>query len=123
MADGASLRVNGYREFLRAVNRAGRETRGTVRRELKTVAEPVRGDAARRLEKYDKRSAAHLRVSVTQRGVFVQQSLRKTTGLRPDYGSLQMRKALLPALRDNEAALELRMSHAIDLIADQFDQG
>jgi hypothetical protein len=29
--------------------------------------------------------------------VFIGQRLRKTTGLRPDYGDLQMRKALIPA--------------------------
>jgi limonene-1,2-epoxide hydrolase len=123
VADRATLRVNGFREFVRATNRAGREARSEVRRELRAVAEPVKADAARRFEKYDKRSAAHLRVQVTQRGVFVVQNLRKTTGLRPYYGALQMRKALLPALHANESALTLRMSHAIDVIADHFDQG
>lgn len=123
MADRATLHVRRYREFLRAVNHAGRETRAAVRRELRAVAEPVRRDAAARFQKYDKRSAAHFRIAVTQRGVFVEQGLRKVTGLRPDYGALQMRKALLPSLRDNELTLESRMEHAIDLIADVFDQG
>lgn len=123
MPEGATLRVRGYREFIRATNQAGPAARRAVREALREAAGPVREDAARRFAKYDERSAAHFRVGVTQRGVFVEQGLRKTTGLRPDYGALQMRKALLPALVSREAETERAVEHAIDRIADHFDQG
>lgn len=116
-----TLRVRGYREFLRAADRAGRETKKVVRDRLRVVGQSVRDEAQQLFGKYDQRSAAGYRVRVRQRGVFVEQSLRKTTGLRPDYGALQMRRALLPALEDREAEVERDMQKALDDVANHFD--
>ena len=58
--------------------------------------------------------AAGYKVRVRQSGVAVQQSLRKTTGKRPDYGALQMRRALLPALDANEAETMQKVEAALD---------
>jgi hypothetical protein len=116
------LVVRGYRDFLRAADRAGRESKRAVRDTLRDVGEIVRRDAADRFEKYDARSAAGYKVRVRQRGVAVEQSLRKTTGKRPDYGALQMRKALLPAAISNEKRVELQFSRALDKVADHFEK-
>lgn len=118
---GETVRVTGYREFLRACDRAGKDTKREVRSTLKEVGEAVRKSAADRFSQIDARSAAGYRVSVRQRGVFVVQRLRKTTGLRPDYGSLQMKRALLPALKAEEQHTEQAFEHAIDKVADHFD--
>lgn len=122
MAQPQTLRVRGYREFLRASDRAGRESKKATRDVLKSVGEIVRVEGARRFTKYDARSAAGYRVRVRQRGVAVEQSLRKTTGKRPDYGALQMRKALLPALVSKEHEVERATERALDTIADHFDR-
>lgn len=119
MAAG-SIRVKGLREFQRAVRRADKDTRKEVKSALKEVGEVVRVDAADRFDRYDRGSARSLKVSVSQRGVAVYQSRRKTTGKRPDFGTLQMRRALLPALEDKRGEAERRMERAIDRIADHF---
>lgn len=121
MAD-ATLRVTGYREFVRACDRAGKESKKEVRAALREVGNLVKVEGAKRFENVDARSAAGFRTVVRQRGVSVEQSLRKTTGLRPDFGALQMRKALLPALAFEDINVERQMEHAIDRVADHFDR-
>jgi len=125
MADAETvrvMRVKGYREFVRATNRAGLESRRAVRTAFREIGEPVRAEAQRLFEKYDARSAAAFRIGVTQRGVFVEQGIRKTTGTSPDYGALQMRKALVPALRLKHTDVEKAMERALDGVADHFDR-
>ena len=57
-----------------------------------------------------------------QRGVAVGQALRKTTGDRPQFGALQMKKALLPALYAHEQELERDLERALDQISREFDR-
>lgn len=122
MPQGETLRVKGYREFLRAADHAGKETKREVRNTFRAVGEIVRAAATQRFDKYDATTAAGYRVRVRQRGVAVDQSLRKTTGLRPDFGALQMRKALVPALEEKETDVGAEMERAIDKVADHFDR-
>ena len=117
-----TIRVHGLREFQRAAARAGKESKTEVRDALRDAAEPVRRDAVRRFSPVDARSAAGYRVAVRQRGVAVEQRLRKTTGRRPDYGSLQMRRALIPALQTNADTVEREVGKALDRIADHFER-
>ena len=121
MPQAETLRVIGYREFMRATARADRESKKYIRDAFKEVGESVRADAQRRMTEYDSRSAAGYRVSVRQRGIVVRQSLRKTTGDRPDYGSLQMRKALLPALMTNGDELNRDLELALARVAQHFE--
>lgn len=117
-----TLRLKGYREFQRAVRRAGKESRTEVRAALREAVEPVRAEAVSRFSLIDARSAAGYRTAVRQRGVAVEQRLRKTTGRHPEYGSLQMRRALLPALASNEELIEQRVEQALDRIANHFER-
>jgi len=114
--DNATIVVTGYKEFLRAAKNAGSATNHEVRAAFRDVGEIVRADAAQRLSKYSTKSAAGLKVRVRQRGVAVEQSLRKTTGAHAQYGSLQMRKALLPALARDQTAVEARFEEALDKV-------
>lgn len=114
------VRVKGYREFVRATNRAIPETKAAIHSALKAVGEPVREDAARRLAPYSQRSAQGLQVKVTTSSLKVQQGLRKTTGEHPEYGSLQMRKALLPARKANSLRTTEEFEKALDLMIAQF---
>jgi len=117
-----TFRVLGYRDFMRACARADKDTRRYVRSTLRETGELVRSDAVARFSTIDARSAAGYKIRVRQTGVLVEQSLRKTTGRRPDYGALQMRRALLPALAANQQDTERRLEHAIDEIADRFER-
>lgn len=120
---GSAIRVKGYREASRAARRAGSAVNKEVRAAFREVAEPVRAEATSRFSLVDARSAAGYRIAVRQRGIAVEQRLKKTTGKRGDYGSLQMRRALLPALEANKDELDKEMDKAIDKVADIFGRG
>ena len=119
--DNATIVVKGYKEFLRAAKNAGSATNREVRAAFRESGEIVRADAAQRLAKYSTTSAAGLKVRVRQRGVAVEQSLKKTTGAHPQYGSLQMRKALLPALREKEPQVEAKFEEALEKVKVIFE--
>lgn len=120
MARGV-YRVRGYKELLRAAARAGKESKKEVRAALRAAADPVRADAVRRFSPYNAYSAAGYRVSVRARGVAVDSRRRKTTGRRPDYGALQMRKALIPAATANQDAVVRGIERALDRIEAHFE--
>jgi hypothetical protein len=52
----------------------------------------------------------------------VEQSLRKVTGLRPDWGATQMRKGLLPALSSKQNEVEAEFEKALDVVSAIFDR-
>src|SRR5215470_6621977 len=116
------LVVRNYTPFVRAIRRAGPETKAAVTIALKRIGEPVRADAARRLEPYSKKSAQGFKVKVTTKSVKVQQSLRKTTGAHPEYGDLQMKRALLPARRANSLRTTEEFEKALDSVILHFDR-
>lgn len=120
MPQAETLRIHGYREFLRACDRAGKDTKKEVRGTFKSVGEIVRVDAAARFARYDARSAAGYRTRVRVRGVSVEQSLRRTTGNRGDYGALQQSK-LEDSLAAQARPVEEAFEQAIDHVADHFD--
>jgi hypothetical protein len=120
MAGGPVLRAKGLKELILACDKAGKETKSVVRAALRSTGIQVKADASSRFAKYDEKTAFGFRVIVRRRGVNVEQTLRKTTGLRPDFGALQMRRGLLPALRDNEAELERQVEIALDRIVNHL---
>lgn len=121
MVREGELVVHGYREFMRACAHAPKEAKREVRLILREAGESVRRNATERFDAYSTKSAHGYRVAVRTRGITVEQSLRKTTGRNPQWGALQMRKALLPALSHERQAFERDMEHAVDLIADVFE--
>lgn len=94
----ATLRVTNLREFQRLMSKADKATKKELREIFRETGEAVREDAASRFSRIDANSASGYRVRVRQRGVSVEQSKRRTTGLHPQYGALQMRIALIPGL-------------------------
>lgn len=120
MARPGTVRVKGLREFQRATKQAPKDTRKELREAFRTVGNVVKDEAAQLFESVDARSAAGYKTRVRQRGVAVEQSLRRTTGKRPDFGSLQMREALLPALDAKAEEVEDAMEEALDKVADHF---
>lgn len=113
-----TVKVEGLRDFLRDTAKAERETKKKVRDRLKEAGDIVREDASRRFGGISAKSAAGYRVRARVSGVHVEQSLRKTTGLRPDYGALQMRRALIPALIAKEDDVHREMEKAAEDLAE-----
>lgn len=118
-----TLVVHGYRDLIRGLATADRDSKRKIRGVFREVGDTVRTDAAARFAPVNARSAAGYRTRVRQRGIAVEQSLRKTSGLHPEYGSLQMRQALLPALMSNVDEMERAMERAMDTVAAHFNQG
>jgi hypothetical protein len=99
---GASIQYEGLREIAQALKETDKSTLAELTRDLKDVGEVVEHEAVHLFDPYDPRSAAgfdtRVRVNTsTMALVSVGQSLPKTTGLRPDWGTLQVEVALLPA--------------------------
>lgn len=113
-----TVRVKGLREFQRAVGHASKETKKTVRDGLKQAARPV-VEAARAKERWAGASTGTIGPRVTQRGVFVTQRKGKVSGLRPDFGALQMREAFLPALEENQEEVVREVEKAFDRMLDR----
>jgi len=123
MPQGSTLQIKGYTQLMQALAQADKASRKAVRDELRQAAEHVRLDGAMLFAPTDARSAAGYRTRVRQRGVAVEQSLRKTTGKHPNYGGLQMRRALEPALDRNEDRTVREMEAALERVCDRFNTG
>jgi hypothetical protein len=120
---GATVQVKDFRLFMAALASADRKTQRAARDEIRKAGEHVRLDAGRLFATTDRKSAAGYRVRVRQRGVAVEQSLRRTTGHHPNYGGLQMGRALIPALEANEQQTLSAIEQALDRVCDRFNYG
>lgn len=117
-----TLAVRGYTDFLRACDHAEKESKKEVRETFRVVGDIVKVDAAGKFIRYDVHTAAGFRTVVRTRGVSVEQTLRKTTGLHPEFGELQLTRALEPALTEDERRVEQAFEKALDKVADHFEQ-
>ena len=96
----STVRVHGAREVVAAFRKIDKKLAREFGNDLKKAAAPV-VDAAREKEtKWQGASIGTIRAKRSGARVFVEQSAKKTTGLRSDFGALQMREALVPALDD-----------------------
>lgn len=111
--------LRGMREFKRAINRASRETRATVNDGLKEAARPVTESAKAKEARWGGASIGTIGPRVTTSSVFVTQRAKKVTGLRGDFGALQMRDAFIPALDENEREVERGVERALDRLLDR----
>ena len=110
-----SLKVTGLRELHRALKNYDDDLKRELEDELRAAGELVTESSRARFVNTDARSAAGFKSKVKGFGrVVVQQSRRRTTGRRGDYGSLQMRRALIPAVAENEATVIRHMEGMLD---------
>lgn len=123
MAQGATLQVEGLTSVLRGFHQADRDAKKLMYGELREIGNVVKRDAALFLSPVSSHSAAGFKTRVRQRGVAVEQSLRKTSGAHPEWGSYQMKHALLPALMRREDDTERAMEQAMDKMAVNFNRG
>jgi hypothetical protein len=111
-----TVRIRGLRELNRALAKAEGATPIAVREGLKKAAVPVVEAAKAKEGKWAGASIGTIGPRVTGRSVFVTQRKRKVTGLRPDFGALQMREAFIPALDENEDEVVRAVEAAIDTL-------
>ena len=101
----ATVRVKGLRELERSFRRMEGDLRRDLQREISgaadIVAQEARGIAGGL--GLSSRTVGGYRPRVRGSSGFVEQRRRKTTGKRPDFGVLQMRRVLLPALGRKQA--------------------
>lgn len=124
--------VTGFKELVAASSILVPAERAATREAFESVGEIVRLKGARGLVQYkeDKyhrpqdavKSASSFKVRVRQRGVEVEQSLRKTTGAHPEWGKTQMKHGLLPALFGSEAEIYAEFDRAIDKVVVAFNR-
>jgi hypothetical protein len=114
-----TIRVEGLAELQRDFRRIAKDLAKEVREELRKAAEPVRREAQALFSPVSADSAAAYKVRVRQRGVAVEQSKRRVTGLRPDYGRLQMGRALIPALERKADGVVDDLGEMLDKLADR----
>jgi hypothetical protein len=114
MAGKPLVVVRGYREADRAFRAVGSEISGEFRDEMKSAAEPIAADARAKLSRYIGASVQTIRPIALARGVVIRQTARKITGKRPDFGALQMTRALIPARDENEDAVIRGLENALD---------
>ena len=112
------LRVTGYTELVAALRLLPRAAAAGLRDELRKGADSVREDATERFDSLSAKTAAGFRTYVRASGISVEQSLRKTTGLRPDWGGKQMTDGLLPALKEKEEELAAGVDAMVAAVAE-----
>jgi hypothetical protein len=106
---------------MRALNKAEKETKGRVHTKLREAAGVVRAEAATRFLPYSQKTAGGFRIRSRVGGVYVEQKLRKVTGQHPEWGRLQLVRALEPALDAKSREVEHKLEQALDELADIVD--
>jgi hypothetical protein len=112
VAEG-TVRLKGYTETMRALERIQRGAGKSVLGGMKEAAEPVRRLWIEKLSRYQGVSLGTIGPKVTTRSVFVTQRARKRTGRRSDFGALQMRRGL-EALFEREDETRDSVERALD---------
>jgi hypothetical protein len=120
-ASRTQVKVEGYREFIRATKRAEKESRTEVQDALKEAGEVVREPWRGRLERFGSRTATGLKTRLRAGEVAVEQTRRKVTGLRPDFG---FRQQLIgdEVAEEREGEIQRELERAVDRIADHFER-
>lgn len=111
MAEKVSVR--GLPELRRAFRELDDDVKKGLGKELTKAAVPARDEARSLVQRYQGASVNTIRVSRRGPVVAVQQSAKKTTGLRSDFGALQMRTVLIPAVHDKANEVFERVDEAL----------
>lgn len=101
----ATFRIKGLLELLEAERTVGAKVEGELATALQGVGEIVARETRQKYQPYSTVGADGVQTKVFVSGVYVVQTLRKSRNVlrrRSNFGPLMMRKAFLPALRNNE---------------------
>src|SRR5262245_58259522 len=123
MPQQSTLVVKDFQHLMRGLKDMDKDTKRKTRAAFRDVGEATRVDAIKMLSPHDPKSAAGFKTRVRQRGIAVEQSLRKTTGKHPEWGSYQMRHALIPSLDRNADKLIADIDRALAQVVASFNNG
>lgn len=112
-----TIHVKGYRETVRSLNAVNRGAKRALQAGLREAAQPIASDTRSRLSGYRGISLATINPSATTRGVSIVQRAKRVTGKRPDFGALQMRRGLIPAVRAADGEIRDRVEEAFAALA------
>jgi hypothetical protein len=110
----ATVRVHGIREVNAAFRKVDAKLARQFGDDLKKAAIPVLEEARQLEQQWPGASIGTIRIKRSGPRVFVEQSARKKTGLRPDFGALQMHSALIPALEDKSTTVFVEVERILN---------
>lgn len=113
-----TVTVKGLREVDRAFRQTDKEASKALRAGMLEAARPIAASARDLISRYPGASVGTIRPRAAARGAFVTQGARKVSGLRGDFGALQMRR-LNEALDENHAEVLEKAGEIIDLLAER----
>lgn len=116
MALGATVRIKGERELIMALKRAESDLKPMFEGELKRAADVVAGEASSRVSKY--RGVGPIRGRL-KGFTAIAESRARSRGIRPDFGSLLMRRGLLPARSTKMNETIRRVELALDRLGER----
>jgi hypothetical protein len=109
-------------DFVNACEDVGPDADELLENTFRRVGEYVRSRAAYYTAPTDGRTAAGYREAVSHDGVVISQGLPATTGEHGEWGSWQMRHALLPALWGEPGRVAGEFWNAADEVCDRFER-
>lgn len=120
--------VKGYNAYVRALAASDKGVRREVRTAFRGVGENIRRDWEQTFSNYDgtqshTASAKGVKVKVRKRGIAVEQTRPKTTGLHPEYAEAQVRHGRNPAIDGKEWRVEAAMDNALKQVERIFQRG
>lgn len=119
----ASIKVKNLGRLQRDLKKLGSDVAKEIEGELRAAGQVVADSARQKLDPINPYSAAGLRPRVRGFGrVVVEQTRRRTTGTRPDWGDRVMRRDLLPALAENEDKIIALIDRMLGKLGGEFDR-
>ncbi len=112
-----AVRIKGLREVDKAFRTMDKDAAKALRKALVEAARPVAETAQETLSRYRGASVKTIRPRASVRGAFVTQGAKKVTGKRGDFGTLQQRTVLEPALEANSDKVMEGAERAIDALS------
>lgn len=118
-ASEETIAVRGLGPLIRDLSKVSKTATKALRRELRLLAEPVKVDIMlnEASEDFGRPSVQGVKVIVRQRGINVEQTMRKSarfSARRPNFGPLQQAKAFDPGLEANRAFIEQQAEAFVD---------
>lgn len=110
----ATIRVHGAREVVAAFRKVDKKLAAQFGNDLKKAAAPVTDTARAKVTRYHGAKVNTIRARRSGPRVFVEQGARKVTGKRGDFGALQMRTVLMPALEERSGEVFDRVEEVLN---------
>ena len=117
MSQPVTIRVENARAVYAAFRKVDQKLATELGADLKKAVAPVVDAAKQKEQRWAGASIPTIRSKRSGLRVFVEQSARKKTGLRPDFGALQMSSALEPALDENVEGIRGDVEDTLDRYA------